>query len=106
MLVVLQVPNPRGILLPGMYAQVKFSIHRAAPALLIPGDALVLGRQGPRVAVVSPDSQIHFRAIQIGQDSGSEIEVTAGLAAGEKVVLNPTDAVRDGVTVDVRNMER
>jgi multidrug efflux pump subunit AcrA (membrane-fusion protein) len=85
-----------------MYAQVKFALHRAAPALLIPGDALVTGRQGPRVAVVGPDSHIHFRGIQIGQDSGSEIEVTGGLSAGERVVVNPNDAVRENVLVEVR----
>jgi RND family efflux transporter MFP subunit len=106
MLTVLQVPNPRGILLPGMYAQVKFAIHRPAPALLIPGDALVLGRQGPRVAVVGADRRVRFRGIQIGQDSGAQIEVTAGLAAGDKVVVNPTDAIRDEVLVELRNAEK
>ena len=102
MLTVLQVPNPRGILLPGMYAQVKFMIRRPAPAVLIPGDALVLGRQGPRVAVVGTNRKVEFRSIQMGQDSGSEVEVTSGLAAGE-VVTNPTDAVAEGVSVEVRN---
>jgi RND family efflux transporter MFP subunit len=106
MLTVLQVPNPRGILLPGMYAQVKFAIHRAVPALLIPGDALVLGGKGPRVAVVAADRRVHFRSIQIGQDSGAHIEVTHGLDPGEKVVVNPTDAVRDGVLVEVRTAEK
>src|SRR5262249_17440636 len=43
MLAVLQVPNPGGVLMPGMYAQVKFGIQRAAPSLMMPADALVLG---------------------------------------------------------------
>jgi RND family efflux transporter MFP subunit len=102
MLVVLQVPNPRGVLMPGMYSQVKFAIQRAVPALLMPADALVLGRQGPRAAVVDGAHHVHFRAIRLGQDFGAEIEVTAGLAAGEKVVTNPTDAIRENVVVDVR----
>ena len=106
MLTVLEVPNPRGILLPGMYAQVKFAIRRPAPALLIPGDALVMGGQGPRVAVVGDDRRVHFRKIQIGQDSGAHVEVTAGLAAGERVVVNPTDAVREGVAVDLRASDK
>jgi RND family efflux transporter MFP subunit len=102
MLAVLQVPNPRGILLPGMYAQVKFVTQRAAPALLMPADALVLGGGGPRAAVVDSTGRVHFRAIELGQDFGSEIEVTGGLAAREKVVLNPTDAIRENVLVEVR----
>ena len=104
MLTVLQVPNPRGVLLPGMYAQVKFSIQRGAAALLIPGDTLLLGKQGPRVVVIGPDRHAHFRAIQMGQDFGAEVEVVGGLRAGEKVVVNPTDAVREDAVVEVRNV--
>ena len=62
MLTVLEVPNPRGILMPGMYAQVRFSTGRAEAAVLIPGDALTTGRQGPRVAVVDAD---HRRVVRI-----------------------------------------
>jgi len=104
MLTVLEVPNPRGILMPGMYAQVRFSTGRAEAAVLVPGDVLILGREGPRVAVVGPDHRIHLRQIRIGQDLGSEIEVVAGLAAGEVVVANPSDAVRENALVEARNI--
>ncbi len=104
MLTVLEVPNPRGILMPGMYAQVRFSTGRAEAAVLVPGDVLILGKEGPRVAVVSPDHRIHLRQIRIGQDLGSELEVIAGLSAGEMVVANPSDAAREGALVDVRNV--
>jgi RND family efflux transporter MFP subunit len=104
MLTVLEVPNPRGVLMPGMYAQVRFSTGRAEAAVIVPGDTLILGRQGPRVAVVGPDHRIHLRQIRIGQDSGSEIEVISGLSAGETVVANPSDAVRENALVDVRNI--
>ena len=104
MLTVLEVPNQRGILMPGMYAQVRFATARPAPAVLIPGDTLMTGRQGPRVAVVGPDHRVHFRQIGIGQDFGSELEVVSGLSAGEMVVANPSDAVRENATVEVRNI--
>src|SRR5450755_267863 len=104
MLTVLEVPNPRGVLMPGMYAQVRFSTGRAEAAVIVPGDVLILGRQGPRVAVVAPDHHIHLRSIRIGQDLGSEIEVVSGLSAGEVVVANPSDAVRENALVEVRNI--
>jgi len=104
MLTVLEVPNPRGVLMPGMYAQVRFSTGRAEAAVIVPGDTLILGRQGPRVAVVAPDHRIHLRQIRIGQDSGSEIEVISGLSAGEVVVANPSDAVRENALVEIRNI--
>ncbi|HVN06528.1 MAG TPA: efflux RND transporter periplasmic adaptor subunit [Bryobacteraceae bacterium] len=104
MLTVLEVANPRGVLMPGMYAEVRFATGRTQAAVIIPGDALILGRQGPRVAVVGTDHRVHFRAIRIGQDLGSELEVVAGLSAGEMVVANPSDAVRENATVTARQI--
>ncbi|HTQ53123.1 MAG TPA: efflux RND transporter periplasmic adaptor subunit [Bryobacteraceae bacterium] len=101
MLTVLEVSNPKGVLMPGMYAQLRFSAGRAEPAIMIPGDTLILGREGPRVAVVAPDHRVHLRQIRIGQDLGSELEVVGGLAPGEMVVANPSDAAREGALVDV-----
>jgi RND family efflux transporter MFP subunit len=102
MLAILQVPNPRGILLPGMYAQVRFTTARTTPAVLIPGDALVLGSKGPRVATVDAGNLVRFREIRLGNDNGSEVEVLSGLSPGDLVIMNPTDAVRDGVQVEAR----
>ncbi len=102
MLVVLQTPNPDGKLYPGMYAQVRIATTRSKPALRIPGDALVLGKTGARVAVVGADQTVHFRGVTIAQDLGAEVEIAAGLEPGDLVISNPTDAVADGVLVEVR----
>ena len=102
MLAILLVNNPRGILLPGMYAQVRFAAARSMPAVLIPGDALLVGTKGTRVASVDADNRVRFRNIKVGVDYGNEVEVLAGVAPGDLVVMNPTDAVREGVRVDVR----
>jgi RND family efflux transporter MFP subunit len=104
MLTVLEVANPRGVLMPGMYAQLRFSTGRAESAVIVPGDTLILGREGPRVAVITPDHRVHLRQIRIGQDLGSELEVVAGLSPGELVVANPSDSAREGTLVDVRNI--
>ena len=102
MLAILETPNPRGVLLPGMYAQVKFAFSGNQFGLLIPGDALLLGREGPRVAVVMPNHTVQMRRIHIAHDFGAELEIDSGLAAGDQVVLNPTDQVRENARVDVR----
>jgi RND family efflux transporter MFP subunit len=103
MLAILVTPNSDATLYPGMYAQVRFSAANAKPILRIPGDAVVLGTAGPRVATVGPDHIVHFKSITIGQDLGTEVEVTSGLAAGTLVISNPTDAVQENVVVEVRN---
>lgn len=101
MLAVLTVPNPRGILMPGMYAQITFAANRPAAGVLIPGDAMVLGTQGARVAVAGPDSRIHFRAVKVGNDYGSEVEILDGVKPGDLVVMNPGDTVRENAQVEI-----
>jgi len=88
--------------LPGMYSQVKFAFSGNKSGLLVPGDALLLGREGPRVAVVTPDHTVHLRRIHIAHDYGADLEIDSGLAPGELVVLNPTDQIRENARVDVR----
>jgi RND family efflux transporter MFP subunit len=103
MLVILQTPNPQGILYPGMYTQVRISTSRAKPSLRTPGDALVMGKSGPRVVVVGADHIAHFRGVTLGQDLGAEVEITSGLEAGELVISNPGDAITEGAAVETRN---
>jgi RND family efflux transporter MFP subunit len=102
MLVILETPNPGAALFPGMYAQVRFRSPRTRRALRVPGDTVVMGKTGARVAVVGADHVVHFRNVSLGQDLGSEIEVTAGIAEGEMLISNPSDVVQEGVVVEVR----
>jgi RND family efflux transporter MFP subunit len=101
MLAILRVPNRRGVLLPGMYAQVRFPGAKASGAVLIPGDALVLSSRGPRVAVVDSAHRVQFHEVKVGNDYGNEVEIKSGLAAGDLVIMNPSDSVKDGVEVEI-----
>jgi RND family efflux transporter MFP subunit len=100
MLVEVQVPNPSGVLLPGMYAQVELLSARPDPPLLIPGAALVIRAEGTQVAMVRPDRTVHFQKIEIGRDFGDRLEVIKGLKEGDTIIVNPHDAVREGVKVN------
>ena len=102
MLVILETPNAGDVLFPGMYAQVRFTSPRTRRALRVPGDSVVMWKTGAHVAVVGADHVVHLRDITLGQDLGSEIEVTSGLHEGEMVVSNPGDSVQEGVAVEVR----
>ena len=102
MLAILRVPNQRGILLPGMYSQVRFpGVKSAAGVVLIPGDARLLSSNGPRVAVVDSSNRAHFREVKVGDDYGNEVEIKSGVGAGDLVIMNPPDAVKDGVEVEI-----
>ena len=99
MLVEVQVSNAGGILMPGMYAQVDLAVPRRDPPLVIPGDTLVVRSDGPQVAVVGPSDVVHFTRIQLGRDFGDRLEALSGLQEGQRLAVNPSDAVREGVKV-------
>jgi multidrug efflux pump subunit AcrA (membrane-fusion protein) len=99
LLVEVQAANPNGELLPGMYAQVDLAVPRKNPALMIPSDTLVMRSDGPQVAVVSADGQVHFSRIQLGRDLGDHLEVLSGIENGQQLAVNPSDDVREGARV-------
>ena len=91
------VANQGRALLPGMYAHVVFdALATGRRTVLIPGDTLVTTSQGPQVATVDGASRIHWVKVVAGRDLGLEVEITKGLAGSEKLVINPSDDVREG----------
>jgi len=101
MLVEVRVPNPDGILLPGMYAQVTFALHQGSPPLLMPSNALLVRPEGTLAAVVGKDKTVHYKKIQVGRDYGTRIEVVSGLEENDQVMVNPTTMIREGEKVEV-----
>ncbi len=100
LLVEVQVPNPDGALMPGMYAQVDLSNSRANAPLLVPAEALMVRADGTQIAVVGPDSIVHLQKIVIGRDYGDRLEVLQGLQVGDRIIANPGDDAREGVKVE------
>lgn len=95
----LQVPNPRGNIFSGSYAQVRFNEIAAANVLTLSGNALLFRAQGMQVAVVDADNNVHLHSITLGRDFGSTVEVLAGLAPTDHVIMNPPDGISEGMTV-------
>lgn len=99
LLVEVQVASGQGALMPGMYTQVDLAVPRKNPPLLIPADTLVVRADGPQVAVVNPEGKVHYARVQLGRDLGEKIEVLGGVEEGQRLAVNPGDAVREGVHV-------
>jgi RND family efflux transporter MFP subunit len=94
-----QVPNPGLKLLPGMYAQVQFTLDHASSGLRIPANALVVRSEGTQVAMVGQGQKVHYQNVTIGRDYGTEIEIASGLVGNEQLIVNPTDDIREGTSV-------
>lgn len=102
MLIEVDIPNPDGILLPGMYSTVRFKLVNPAPPIVISDTSIIVLSAGPMVAVVDPQNIIRLRKIRLGRDFGTTAEVLSGLEPGERVVLNPNDLMTDGTKVRVQ----
>ncbi len=101
MLTEVQVDNSDGSLVPGMYGEVKFDTTSSQPSLIIPSTALVIDKDGMHVVTVSADDRVHFVPVDIGQDLGSQVEISQGLRGGETLVSNPSDLLSDGDKVSI-----
>ena len=96
------VPNPDGHLMPGSYAQVHFAVPVQTVRMSVPVNALLFRAEGPRIAVVGSDNKIHLKAITIGRDFGTKIEILTGLEANDQMVVNPADSLQEGQAVKIR----
>jgi membrane fusion protein (multidrug efflux system) len=93
-------PNPTGILLPGMYVRAHLSQATAHNAILVPQTGVSRDPRGnATVYVVGPDNKATVRAIQAERTIGDKWLVTAGLAAGDKVITEGLNGVKPGQLV-------
>jgi len=94
------LPNPQRDLKPGLLMQVEVP-RNPRQGLAIPEAALLQRGKDHRVLVVGEGDQVEERRVVIGARRPGKVEVTTGLAAGERVVTHGTDKVRPGQKVRV-----
>ena len=92
-------PNPDGILRPGLYAKVRTPTVVKRGALLVPQRALLETQGQYQVAVVGDGDKVAFRIVKPAEQVGSLWIVEAGLTAGERVITEGLQKVRDGMVV-------
>ena len=95
------VPNPTGELLPGIYADATLTLNRSGDALTIPVQAVDQQVDRSTVLVVDPSDTIQRREIQLGVegDAANNAEVISGLHEGEEVVISDRSGLKPGERV-------
>lgn len=99
-----QIANPTGELRPGMYGQGSIVIETHAAMPVAPVEAVQISNDEHYVFVVEGDT-VHRRAVKVGVDGGSWLEITAGLRAGEQVVAAGLESLSDGAKVRVAHVD-
>ncbi|PKO44709.1 MAG: efflux RND transporter periplasmic adaptor subunit [Betaproteobacteria bacterium HGW-Betaproteobacteria-3] len=84
----MELRNPGGKLVPGMFVQMVLSDSGKVNALWVPTEALI--RTGKRTLVMVAEKDGAFRPVEVeaGQEAGDRTEIRRGLQAGQKVVLS------------------
>jgi membrane fusion protein (multidrug efflux system) len=95
-------PNPDGMLRPGLYAKVRAATETVRGALLVPERAVQEIQGTFQVAVVGPDDKIALRTVKTGPQVDGLWVVSEGLVAGEHVVTQGLQKVKDGVVVSAK----
>jgi membrane fusion protein (multidrug efflux system) len=81
-------PNPRGLLLPGMYVRAELVQGTQGDALLVPQRAVSRDERGnPTTMVVGNDGKVQLRTLTAPRTIGTNWMVTSGLKAGDKVIV-------------------
>ncbi len=67
----------------------------------MPANVLLFRGDGMHVATVDAHDHVVMKAVTVGRDYGSDIEVVDGLGPDDNVVLSPPDSLADGAVVRV-----
>lgn len=94
----LRVPNPDGLLRPGMFARVELVTGSRAGALVVPESALVPSLSDFAVYVMEGE-RAKYRPVQIGVRLPGRVEMKEGLAKGAMVIVSGTQKIVDGTRV-------
>lgn len=97
----IQVPNPDGALLPGMYVQAALNLAVPHRVLELPATALYNDAQGVRVATVDANNRVKYVAITIERDTGSTVQIAGGLTGDERIIKIAVPSLLDGDVVEV-----
>lgn len=94
------VPNPDEKLLSGMYIKVRVPYKEVPQALVIPETSISTNQAGRFVYIVDKDNKIALRPIQVGVlTTGGMREITGGITADDRYVVEALMSVRPGMTV-------
>jgi membrane fusion protein, multidrug efflux system len=92
-------PNPGNFLRPGQYGRLRAVLYTRKNATLVPERAVTELQGTYQVAVVNGDNVAHIRKVKLGERTGGLWLVTEGVAAGDNVIVEGIQKVREGVPV-------
>jgi len=91
-----QFPNPEQRLRPGMFGRMKLDLGERPDSILVPERAVTELQGKNFVWVISPENKAEQRKVTLGHQIGESLLIVEGLKAGERIVVEGLQKVRDG----------
>jgi len=101
MLAEIELDNSGSRFQPGSYAQVTLAAPHLHSTWTIPSNTISMRANGPHVALVNHQGQVEINRITLGRDLGDRVIVVEGIHGDEQLVVNPSDELKTGVSVEV-----
>ncbi len=96
-----QFDNADGLLFPNQFVNTRLLVDTIHDAVIVPAAAIQRGAPGTFVYLVKGDSTVTVRPVKLGPGDGDRVAIRDGLAAGDAVVVDGADKLRDGAKVAV-----
>lgn len=96
-----QFPNKEGKLFPNQFVNVRMVVDTRKGVVAVPSAAIQRGAQGTIVYVVKDDSTVAIRPVTTGPTEGTLTAIESGVQAGERVITDGVDRIREGAKVEV-----
>jgi multidrug efflux system membrane fusion protein len=96
-----QFANEGGKLFPNQFVNVRMVVDVARGVVVVPTAAIQRDNQGTIVYAVQDDNTVAVRRVQLGPAEGEITAVLSGLQAGERVIVDGVDRIREGAKVEV-----
>ncbi len=100
-------PNPRGVLLPGMFVRaiIQEGVHQNA--MLVPQQAVFRDPKGnPLTFIVDKNDKVEQRSLTLDRAIGDAWLISSGIAPGERVIVEGMQKVKPGINVKAVPLEK
>jgi RND family efflux transporter MFP subunit len=105
LLIQMQIDNRDRKLKAGGYAQAALTLSASKRVARIPASALINDEHGVHVATLGADGKVVMKSVTVSRDLGQTIDISAGIAPGDKVIDSPPDDLRAGDPVRAAGQE-
>lgn len=95
--------NESNELFPNQFVNARLLLETKQDAVIIPSAAIQRGPQGAFVFLLKPDKTVAMQPVKLGVTQGGETAITEGIAAGDKIIVEGTERLRDGSKVEPKD---